>query len=89
MKVTGDLRDALTGKLVGRVIMYRPDERYANNEMRIANRTTNAHEQRLVFAEWSRLVREALERGEGGEAEAAEPADGSERARPSCGASMR
>jgi Protein of unknown function (DUF3313) len=60
MKVTGELRDAQTGKLVGRVIMYRPPERYPNNDMRIADRTANAHEQRLVFAEWSRLVREAL-----------------------------
>jgi len=60
MKISGDLRDALTGKIVGRVITYEPPERYAFNEMRIANRVTNAHEQRLAFAKWSRLVREAL-----------------------------
>jgi hypothetical protein len=60
MKVSGDLRDAMTGKVVGRVIMYRPAERYPFNELREANRVSNAHEQRLVFAEWSRLVREAL-----------------------------
>ena len=60
MKVTGELRDALTGKLVGRVIIYRPPEQNPNSELRIANRATNAHEQRLVFAEWSALVREAL-----------------------------
>jgi hypothetical protein len=60
MKVTGELRDASTGKLVGRVITYQPPERYAFNELRIANRVTNAHEQRMVFAKWSRLVREAL-----------------------------
>lgn len=60
MKVSGELRDALTGKLVGRVITYQPPERYAFNELRIANRVTNAHEQRIVFAKWSRLVREAL-----------------------------
>lgn len=60
MKVTGDLRDALTGKVVGRVITYQPPERYAFNDMRIANRVTNAHEQRQVFAKWARLVREAL-----------------------------
>ena len=61
MKITGDLRDALTGKLVGRVTMYQQDERYAFNEMRMANRVTNAHEQRVVFAKWARLVREALD----------------------------
>jgi len=60
MKVSGDLRDALTGRVVGRVTMYQPPDRYAFNEMRIANRVTNAHEQRLAFAKWSRLVREAL-----------------------------
>jgi len=61
MKITGDLRDALTGKLVGRVTMYQQDERYPFNEMREANRVTNAHEQRVVFAKWARLVREALD----------------------------
>jgi hypothetical protein len=60
MKISGDLRDALTGKIVGRVITYEFPERYAFNEMRIANRVTNAHEQRLAFGKWSRLVREAL-----------------------------
>lgn len=60
MKITGDLRDALTGQVVGRVITYAPQERYAFNELRIANRATNAHEQRQVFAKWARLVREAL-----------------------------
>ncbi len=60
MKITGDLRDSVTGKLVGRVITYQPKERYAFNEMREANRVTNAHDQRVVFAKWSRLVREAL-----------------------------
>jgi hypothetical protein len=60
MKITGDLRDAVTGKVVGRVITYAPKERYAFNELRIANRATNAYEQRDVFAKWSRLVREAL-----------------------------
>jgi hypothetical protein len=60
MKISGDLRDALTGKIVGRVITYESSERYAFNEMRIANRVTNAHEQRLAYGKWSRLVREAL-----------------------------
>ena len=60
MKVTGDLRDAMTGKLIGRVIIYHPPELYANKELRAADRTANAHEQRIVYADWSRLVREAL-----------------------------
>jgi hypothetical protein len=60
MKLTGDLRDALTGKVVGRVITYQAAERYAFNELRVSNRVTNAHEQRQVFAKWSRLVHEAL-----------------------------
>jgi hypothetical protein len=61
MKVSGDLRDSLTNKLIGRVIMYQPPERYPFNEMRIANRVTNAHEQRQTFAKWARLAREALD----------------------------
>lgn len=60
MKVTGDLRDSSTGKVVGRVIMLPSGERYPFNEMRLANRGTNAHDQRQVFAKWARLVREAL-----------------------------
>ena len=61
MKVTGDVRDAMTGKLVGRVITYHPPEQNMNNELRAANRTTNAQELRRVFAEWSLLIREALD----------------------------
>jgi hypothetical protein len=60
MKVTGDLRDASSGKLVGRVITIQPPERETNKMMREANRVTNAHEQRLVFSKWARLVLEAL-----------------------------
>jgi Protein of unknown function (DUF3313) len=60
MKVTGDLRDSSTGKVVGRVIILPSGERYPFNEMRLANRATNAHDQRQVFAKWARLVREAL-----------------------------
>jgi hypothetical protein len=60
MKVTGDLRDAVTGKVVGRVIIYHPPEQNPNSELRLANRTANAQEQRRVFADWSLLVHEAL-----------------------------
>ena len=38
MKVTGDMRDAMTGKVVGRVITYHPPEQNPYNELRIANR---------------------------------------------------
>ena len=76
MKVTGDLRDAQTGKLVGRVIMYRPSEKYPNNELRLADRTANAHEQRLVFADWSRLVHEALAVAKAEKPRPPKPADG-------------
>jgi hypothetical protein len=60
MKVTGDLRDAMTGKVVGRVITYHLPEQNPNSELRLANRTANAQEQRRVYAEWSLLVHEAL-----------------------------
>ncbi|MES1263480.1 MAG: hypothetical protein ABUL69_03935 [Peristeroidobacter soli] len=62
MKITGDLRDAATSKLVGRVIMYQTDHRsFGEVHMQIANRVTNAHEQRLAYSKWSRLVREAID----------------------------
>lgn len=62
MKITGDLRDAATSKLVGRVIMYQNEHRaFGEVHMQIANRVTNAHEQRLAYSKWSRLVREAID----------------------------
>ena len=60
MKVTGELREAATGKLVGRLTIFEGDERYPFNELRLANRATNAHEQRVAFAKWSRILSEAL-----------------------------
>lgn len=60
MTLTGELRDSLTGKLVGRIIVIAPGEHYGMNELRPANRVTNAHEMRLVFGRWVRLLREAL-----------------------------
>lgn len=61
MKVTGDIRDAMTGKVVGRVITYHPPEQNPYNELRIANRSTTAQEQRRVFSEWSLIAREAID----------------------------
>ena len=60
MKITGDLRDAQSGKVIGRVITYHPPEQNPYNELRVSNRTTVAQEQRRVYAKWSQLVHEAL-----------------------------
>lgn len=60
MQVASDLRDAASGALVGRVITFEGQSRYGFNELRLANRTTNAHEMRLGFAKWAKLVHEAL-----------------------------
>ena len=60
LQVAGEFRDAASGALVGRVIVFEGQSRYGMNEMRLANRTTNAHEMRLGFAKWSKLVHEAL-----------------------------
>jgi hypothetical protein len=60
MQIAGELRDAATGALVARVITFEGQNRYGFNEMRLANRATNAHEMRLGFAKWSKLVHEAL-----------------------------
>lgn len=61
MTLTGELHDAMTGKLVGRLIMFKREARYGFNELRMANRVTNLHEESLAFADWSRLLREALD----------------------------
>lgn len=61
MTLTGELHDASTGRLVGRLIMIERQEKYGFNEMRLANRVTNSHEERIAFGKWSRLLREALD----------------------------
>lgn len=61
LQLNGELRDASTSALVLRVIMFDGQQRYGSNELRLANRTTNAHELRGSFNKWSRLVREALD----------------------------
>jgi hypothetical protein len=61
MTLTGELRDSVSGQLVGRVIHIAPGDPYGFNELRLANRVTNAHEIRLVFMQWVRLLREALD----------------------------
>jgi hypothetical protein len=61
MKITGDIRDALTGKILGRVITYHPPEQNPTHELRLADRTATGQEERRVFAEWSLLAREAID----------------------------
>lgn len=60
LRVTGDLRDAVSGRLVGRVDTFVGAERYGMSELRPANRVTNAHEVKIGIAKWTRLLREAL-----------------------------
>jgi hypothetical protein len=43
-----------------RVIVFEGQDRYAFDELRLANRSTNAHEMRIAFGKWSMMVHEAL-----------------------------
>ena len=63
MRIAGDLRDAATGKLVGRVDAFTGGEEYGigPGQLRSANRVTNTHEMRLGFTKWAHLLREALD----------------------------
>jgi hypothetical protein len=60
LRVTGELRDATTGRLVGRVDTFAGGDRYGINELRPVNRGTNAHEIRSGIRQWTALLREAL-----------------------------
>ena len=60
LRVTGELRDATTNRLVGRVDTFAGGSRYGNNELRPVNRGTNAFEIRNAIRQWTRLLREAL-----------------------------
>lgn len=60
MRISGDLRDAPSSEVAGRVITYQPSDHFSMYGWRTANRATNAHEQRMAFMKWSRRVREAL-----------------------------
>ncbi len=72
MRITGEIRDAASGRLIGRVDMYSPPEEYGFSsaagagvtglgKMRPVNRTTNAHEVQKAIREWTQLLREALD----------------------------
>jgi hypothetical protein len=60
MQVAGDFHDAESNALLGRVIVFEGQSQYAFNQLRQADRTSNAHEMRLGFAKWSRMFHEAL-----------------------------
>jgi len=60
LRVTGELRDATTSRLVGRVDTFAGGDRYGTNELRPVNRGTNAHEISAGIRQWTRLLREAL-----------------------------
>jgi hypothetical protein len=60
MQVTGELRDSTTNTLLARITIFEGQSRYGLGELRVANRSTNAHEMRLGFGKWSMMVHEAL-----------------------------
>ena len=60
MQITGDLRSAESNQLLGRVIVFEGESTYGTGQLRPANRVTNAHEMRLGFEKWSRMLHEAL-----------------------------
>ena len=60
MQVVGELRDAASNVLLGRIIIFEGQTRYGNSELRQATRASNAHEMRMGFSKWSRMVHEAL-----------------------------
>jgi hypothetical protein len=61
LRITGELRDAASGRLVGRVDMFEGGEEYGMPRMRETNRGTNAHEIRRGIKGWTQLLREALD----------------------------
>jgi hypothetical protein len=61
MQMTGELRDAVSGEILLRVIMIDDENRYKLNGSSGPNRVTNAHEIRDSLERWSRLVREAID----------------------------
>jgi len=61
LQVIGDVRDAATGTLIGRIDMFDGNDQYGMGGVRLANRITNLHDMRLASAKWSRMLREALD----------------------------
>ncbi len=60
MRLLSELRDGATNKLIGRIEMFSGNDRYPFNQLRPANRATNAHEQRVAYSRYIALIREAL-----------------------------
>jgi hypothetical protein len=61
LRVTGELRDATTNRLIGRVDTFAGGDRYGFSELRPATRGTNAHEIQEGVRQWTLLLREALD----------------------------
>lgn len=61
LRITAELRDAASGRLVGRVDMFSPSREYGTHELRPVNRTSNAHEVAQAIRQWALLFREALD----------------------------
>src|SRR4051812_13564291 len=60
LRVSAELRDAASGTLVGRVDMFAGGDKYGMNELRPANRGSNAFETRTHLRSWAQLLNEAL-----------------------------
>jgi uncharacterized protein DUF3313 len=61
MRITAELRDAASGRLVGRVDMFSPSREYGAHELRPVTRASNAHEVSVAIRQWAQLFREALD----------------------------
>jgi hypothetical protein len=61
LRITAEMRDAASGRLVGRVDMFSPSREYGTHELRPVNRTSNAHEVAQAIRQWAILFREALD----------------------------
>ena len=61
MQMTGELRDAVTGDILLRVLMIEPENRDKIHQGVGPNRLANAREIRGSLEKWSRLVREAID----------------------------
>jgi hypothetical protein len=60
MQVSGDLHDGVSNALVGRVIIFENSEDSGGFGLTLADRVTNAHEMRMGFRKWSKMIIEAL-----------------------------
>lgn len=60
MKLVAELRDSDSGTLVGRITMFSGYETYDFNQLRVANRVTNAHDLKTTFERYTILLRESL-----------------------------